>query len=79
MCWPGRARAYEQLLERVQALSEEQVGALYGITPEGRLRPAREPDTSERWSLWSIIDGNAGQHYFDHIPGLRAWLEGRQV
>lgn len=72
-------RVYEQLLDLVRALPEEQVGALYTITPEGRLRPAGESDASERWPLWSIIDGNAGQHYFDHIPALRAWLGGWQV
>ncbi len=66
-------QVHEQLRDLVQALPEGEVGARFGITPEGKLRPATESD-GPHWPLWSIIDGNAGGHYFDHLPALRAWL-----
>jgi len=60
---------FEQLLELVRGLAEQDL---------------MEPDKSEwfvrpRWNesrpLWKCIADDSYEHYHQHIPGIRAWLE----
>jgi len=57
-------RVYEQLLEGLQSLSEEE------LTDAGRFR-----EMPAEWLPWKIIADNTYEHYLAHAPAIRAWLE----
>ena len=29
----------------------------------------------EEWEPWKVIASNSYEHYHQHIPGIRAWLD----
>ncbi|GHO74003.1 hypothetical protein KSD_17740 [Ktedonobacter sp. SOSP1-85] len=63
-------RAYQQLVEAIQALSNEDFNSTDGLG--GRLHSF--------WvgrPLWEGLVGNAYQHYREHSPDLKAWLDGQ--
>ncbi|MBO0783772.1 MAG: maleylpyruvate isomerase N-terminal domain-containing protein [Ktedonobacteraceae bacterium] len=63
-------RTYQQLVEAIQALSDEEFKSTDGLG--GRLHPfwAGRP-------LWKGLVGNAYEHYQEHTPDLKAWLSGQ--
>jgi hypothetical protein len=57
-------RAFEQLVQAVQSLSEEELNdssRFEGMPPE--------------WVPWKAIASNTYEHYPQHIPDIEAWLE----
>lgn len=56
-------QAYADLLEAVQALSDEDLND-----------PHRFEHMPQEWKPWQLIAGNTFKHYEDHMPSLRAWL-----
>ena len=61
-------QAFQHLLAVVQSLSEED---LIATSPRFKhLLPAYWPDES----LWKTIAGDSYEHYHQHIPDIRAWL-----
>jgi hypothetical protein len=63
-------RTYQQLVEAIQALSNEELNSTDGLG--GRLHSfwAGRP-------LWEGLVGNAYEHYREHTPDLKAWLDGQ--
>jgi len=57
-------QVYAQLLEAVQALSDEDFNDFHRF----RYMP-------EEWVPWQIIAGCSFRHYSDHMPSIRAWLQ----
>ncbi len=55
---------FAQLLAAVQALSEEDLAD-----------PRRFRDMPTEWVPWQIIAGNSYEHYRQHTPSIRAWLD----
>ncbi|TMC56864.1 MAG: ClbS/DfsB family four-helix bundle protein [Chloroflexota bacterium] len=55
---------YAQLLEAIQALSDED----FNDSHHFRYMP-------EEWTPWQIIAGCSFRHYRDHMPSIRAWLQ----
>ena len=63
-------RAYQQLVEAIQALSDEEFQSTDGLG--GRLHAF--------WvgrPLWDGLAGNAYVNYREHTPDLKAWLSGQ--
>ena len=56
-------QVYAQLLEAVQTLSDEDLND-----------PNRFRDMPTDWLPWQIIAGNSYEHYQQHTPSIRAWL-----
>jgi len=56
-------QVYAQLLEAVQTLSDEDLND-----------PNRFRDMPTDWLPWQIIAGNSYEHYRQHTPSIRAWL-----
>ncbi len=59
----GAERAYPRLLEAVQALDDEDLNDA-----------ARYVDMPPLWRPWQLIADNTYDHYPEHIPAIRAWL-----
>jgi DinB family protein len=57
-------QVYAQLLEALGTLSEED------LTDPGRFR-----DMPANWIPWQIIAGSSYEHYQQHTPSIRAWLD----
>jgi uncharacterized protein (TIGR03083 family) len=57
-------QVYAQLLAEVQQLSDED------LNDAGHFR-----DMPADWLPWQLIAGNAFEHYRDHMPSIRTWLE----
>ena len=55
---------FKQLLDAVRALSEEDLND-----------PARFQDMPISGIPWRIVVANSFAHYYQHMPGIRAWLE----
>ncbi len=59
-------QVYEQLIELVQALTDEDV-------TDAR----RFAEMPSEWQPWQVIAGNTYEHYRDHSSDVRAWLDKR--
>lgn len=46
-------------------------------TPEDLLNATGRFEWLGPWPVWQMIPGNSYEHYDDHLPSLRAWLEKR--
>jgi hypothetical protein len=57
-------QVFVQMVAAVEALTEKD------------LRDARRfPDIPPAWQPWSFIAGHSYEHYREHTPGIRAWLD----
>lgn len=59
-------QVYDRLLAALQTLSDED------LNDARRFR-----DMPVEWVPWQLIAGNASQHYGDHMPPIRAWLDAK--
>lgn len=57
-------QVFQQLLEAVASLSEEDLHD-----------PSRFQHMPFEWLPWKVIAGNSFEHYHQHIPDIRHWLE----
>jgi uncharacterized damage-inducible protein DinB len=57
-------QAFQQFWEAVQTLSDEELAD-----------PRKFRDMPDDWRPWKIIAENSFEHYHDHLPDLRAWLD----
>lgn len=57
-------QVYARLLAALQTLSDED------LNDARRFR-----DMPIEWVPWQLIAGNSSQHYRDHMPAIRAWLD----
>jgi hypothetical protein len=56
-----------ELCEGAEALEEEDL-----------TDPGRFPGTPSEWQPWQLIANNTYEHYQQHMPDVRAWLEGSE-
>jgi Protein of unknown function (DUF1706) len=57
-------QAYAQLVAAVEALMAKDLADLH-----------RFPNTPPGWQPWSFIAGHSYEHYREHMPSIRAWLD----
>ncbi len=57
-------QVFAQLLEELQSLSDEDLSD-----------PRRFREMPAEWMPWQVIASNCFEHYPQHIPELRAWLD----
>jgi hypothetical protein len=62
-------QAFQQLLESVQALPEA------AFTDPGRFEQFVTPYWQDNPPFWECIAGDSYDHYLEHIPAVRAWLD----
>jgi hypothetical protein len=69
--------AYEEILRLVEARTQEDLQVVYTLGEGGRILPAAEVagPAWPGWPLWRWIISNTYDHYRQHIPALRAWLD----
>jgi hypothetical protein len=57
-------QVHNQLFEAIALLSEEELSD-----------PSHFKDMPSEWSPWDVMAGNTYDHYHQHIPDIRTWLE----
>ena len=62
-------QVFQQLLTLVQALSDED------LTDPHRLEPVLDPLWTDGLPVWKCIAADSYEHYGQHIPSIRAWLD----
>ena len=67
---------YEQLLTLVEACSEEELRDTFTVDPRGNLEAYSKVEAAwSGWPLWRWVISVTFDHYRQHLPALRAWLE----
>ncbi|MFQ6001234.1 MAG: DinB family protein [Anaerolineae bacterium] len=62
-------QVFQQLLTLVQGLSDED------LTDPHRLEPFLDPLWTDGLPVWRCIAVDSYEHYRQHIPSIRAWLD----
>lgn len=62
-------QVFQQLLALVQALSDED------LSDPHRLEPLLDPVWTDGLPVWKCIVADSYEHYGQHIPSIRAWLD----
>jgi hypothetical protein len=57
-------QVYDQLFETITSLSEDE------LSDASHFR-----DMPSEWVPWQVIAGNTYEHYHQHIPDIREWLQ----
>jgi len=71
----NRERALDDVLTEAGQVFGELRAALEAWPEEDLSDPSRFRDMPGDWIPWQLIAGNSFEHYQQHAPDLRAWLE----
>jgi len=71
----NRDRALAEVLAEARQVSRELLEAAETLSDEDLLDARRFREMPEDWKPWEVIASNAFQHYPEHMPDIRAWLE----
>jgi uncharacterized protein (TIGR03083 family) len=75
----NRDRPLDDALAESLEVHAQLVAELEKVT-DGDLNDAsRFAEMPAAWLPWRVIAGNCFEHYQEHTPGLRAWLQGMDV
>jgi hypothetical protein len=56
--------AFERLIAAIESLTEEE------LSDASHFR-----EMPDEWEPWKVVASNSYEHYHQHIPGIRAWLD----
>ena len=71
----NRHRSLNDVRTEAQRTFQDFVDALQPISDEDLTDARRFAGMPAEWLPWKIVAENSHEHYRDHIPALRAWLE----
>jgi len=71
----NRHRSLDDVRIDAQQTYQEFVDALGPISDEDLIDARRFANMPAEWQPWKIVAENSCEHYRDHVPSLRAWLE----
>ena len=68
-------RDLEDVLAEAQSVFERLIAAIESLTEEELLDASRFREMPDEWEPWKVVASNSYEHYRQHIPGIRAWLD----
>ena len=71
----NRQRALEDVLAEEPQVFQQLLALLEPLTDEDLLDSGRFAEMPAEWEPWQVIASNTYEHYRQHVPDLRAWLE----
>jgi uncharacterized damage-inducible protein DinB len=71
-----RDRPLAALRAEAQQVFEQLVAAIEALTEAEVRDPARFPNLPPGWQPWRFIARHSYEHYREHTPRIRAWLDG---
>jgi uncharacterized protein (TIGR03083 family) len=71
----NRQRPLGDVLAEARQVFDQLLAAMRSLSDEDLVDPGRFRDMPADWVPWQILAGNTYEHYRDHLPGLREWLE----
>jgi hypothetical protein len=71
----NRDRSLADVLTEAQQVFPQFLAAVEGLTDEDVNDPGRFAHMPADWQPWKLIAENSYEHYEQHIPDIRAWLD----
>jgi uncharacterized protein (TIGR03083 family) len=71
----NKDRSLDEILRKARQTHDDLVLQLASLSDEDLHDPARFPGMPADWQPWSVIASNTYEHYEDHIPQAKAWLQ----
>ena len=71
----NRDRLLPEVLTEARQIFEELVLAIESLTDDDLVDPARFAGMPSEWQPWKLIAENSYEHYRQHMPHVRAWLD----
>lgn len=71
----NRGRSLQEVLEEAQEVFQQLLEAVQALAEEDIFDPHRFPGMPAEWQPWQMIASNSYEHYPQHIPAIRAWLD----
>ena len=65
----------EEVLAEAESVFERLVQAIESLSEDELLDASHFREMPEEWVPWKVIASNSYEHYHQHIPGIRAWLD----
>jgi hypothetical protein len=71
----NKDRHLEDVLGEAESVFERLITAIDALSEEELSDAAHFREMPEEWEPWKVIASNSYEHYHQHIPGIRAWLD----
>jgi hypothetical protein len=68
-------RQLEEILVEARNIFNRLVQAVESLSEEELVDASHFREMPEEWTPWKVIASNSYEHYHQHIPGVRAWLD----
>lgn len=71
-----RSRSLPNVLDEAREVYAQLFAALQAVSEADLNDPRRFREMPEDWIPWQVVAGNTYLHYQEHMPAIRAWLDG---
>jgi uncharacterized protein (TIGR03083 family) len=74
----NKDRPLEEVLSEAEQVYDQLFEAIASLSDDELVDPSHFRDMPSEWAPWDVMAGNTYEHYHQHIPDIRAWLEKSQ-
>lgn len=74
----NRDRPLPEVLSEAQQVYERLLAALEMLSDEDLVDSRRFANMPDDWKPWEVISSNSFEHYLQHTPDLRDWLDSQR-
>ena len=74
----NKDRQLDEVLAEAESVFERLLQGIESLSDEELLNASHFRQMPEEWTPWKVIASNSYEHYHQHTPGVRAWLEQRK-
>jgi hypothetical protein len=71
----NRDRPLEEVLSEAERVHDQLSVAMASLSEDELSDPSHFRDMPSEWMPWQVIAGNTYEHYHQHIPDIRKWLQ----
>jgi uncharacterized protein (TIGR03083 family) len=71
----NRDRPLEEMLSEAEQVYDQLFVAIASLSEDELSDPSHFRDMPSEWIPWNVIAGNTYEHYRQHIPDTREWLQ----
>lgn len=71
----NKDRQLDEVLAEAEIVFEQLVRAVESLSNQELLDATHFREMPKEWVPWKVIASNSYEHYHQHTPGIRAWLD----
>ena len=71
----NRDRPLEEVLSEAEQVNDQLYEAIASLSEDELSNPSHFRDMPSEWYPWDVIASNTYNHYHQHIPDIREWLD----